>query len=59
MEKNRISKYIFGAIILTSLLGLFMFAQCYLGIANDASTGVPDSAPGWKLWHLRLNYLQI
>ena len=23
-----------------------MFAQCYLGIANDAATGVPDSAFG-------------
>lgn len=47
-KKNKISKYILGAIILIFLLGLFMFAQCYLGIANDASTGVPDSAPGME-----------
>ena len=47
-EKNRISRYILGAIVLITLLGLFMFAQCYLGIANDESTGVPDSAPGME-----------
>ncbi len=47
-KKNRVSKYILGAIIVTALLGLFMYAQCYLGIANDASTGVPDSAPGME-----------
>lgn len=47
-KKNRVSKYVLGAIILTTLLGLFMFAQCYLGIANDASTGVPDAAPGME-----------
>jgi ABC-type transport system involved in multi-copper enzyme maturation permease subunit len=46
--KNKISKYILGAFIVIFLLGLFMFAQCYLGIANDSSTGVPDSAPGME-----------
>ena len=35
-----------SAAILIALLAFFMFAQCYLGIANDADTGVPDSAPG-------------
>lgn len=47
-EKNKISKYILGAVILTSLLAIFLFAQCYLGIANDASTGKPDSAVGME-----------
>jgi ABC-type transport system involved in multi-copper enzyme maturation permease subunit len=45
-EKNSIRKYILGAVILIALLALFMFAQCYWGIANDTDTGVPDSAPG-------------
>lgn len=47
-QKNKVSKYIWGAIIVTFFLALFMFAQCYLGIANDAATGVPDSAPGME-----------
>ena len=45
-KKNNIKKYLMSAAILTALLAFFMFAQCYLGIANDADTGVPDSAPG-------------
>ena len=45
-KKNNIKKYLIGAAILIALLVFFMFAQCYLGIANDADTGVPDSAPG-------------
>lgn len=45
-QKNNIRKYILGAVILIALLALFMFAQCYWGIANDPDTGVPDSAPG-------------
>ena len=45
-KKNNIKKYLIGAAILIALLAFFMFAQCYLGIANDADTGVPDSAPG-------------
>ncbi|BCN29068.1 ABC transporter permease subunit [Anaeromicropila herbilytica] len=44
--KNHVSKYILGAVIVTGVIGLLMFAQCYLGIANDASSGVPDSVPG-------------
>jgi hypothetical protein len=47
-EKNQISHFITGAFIVNALLALFMFAQCYLGIANDASTGVPDVAPGME-----------
>lgn len=45
-KKNSINKYVLGAVILIAVLALFMFAQCYLGIANDPDTGVPDSAPG-------------
>ena len=45
-KKNNIKKYLMSAAILIALLAFFMFAQCYLGIANDADTGVPDSAPG-------------
>lgn len=45
-KKNKISKYIRNAVILFAILGLFLFAQCYLGIANDPDTGVPDAAPG-------------
>ncbi len=45
-KKNGIAKYILGTIIIIAALSLFMFAQCYWGIANDPDTGVPDSAPG-------------
>lgn len=45
-QKNNIRKYILCAVILIALLALFMFAQCYWGIANDPDTGVPDYAPG-------------
>lgn len=47
-KKNKVSKYILGAAILMSILAAFLFAQCYLGIANDAATGRPDSAPGME-----------
>ncbi len=47
-KKNKTSKYIVSAIIIIALIGLFMFAQCYLGIANDESTGVPDAVPGME-----------
>ncbi|MDF2870401.1 MAG: hypothetical protein K0R05_1976 [Anaerocolumna sp.] len=47
-KKNKVSKYIFSAIIIVALIGLFMFAQCYLGIANDEYTGIPDSVPGME-----------
>lgn len=45
-KKNNIGKYIRNTVILAAILCLFMFAQAYLGIANDPDTGVPDSAPG-------------
>lgn len=45
-KKNGILKYIRNAIILAVILGIFLFAQCFLGIANDPETGVPDAAPG-------------
>lgn len=45
-KKNSVNKYVLSAVILIAVLALFMFAQCYLGIANDPDTGVPDSAPG-------------
>ena len=45
-KKNNIGKYVRNAIILAAVLGLFMFALAYLGIANDPDTGVPDAAPG-------------
>jgi len=45
-KKNRIKKYIRNALILFAILSVFLFATCYLGIANDADTGVPDAAPG-------------
>lgn len=45
-KKNRIIKYMRNALILLAILSFFLFATCYLGIANDADTGVPDAAPG-------------
>lgn len=45
-KKNKISKYIRNAAILTAVLCLFLFAFAFLGIANDPETGVPDVAPG-------------
>ena len=33
-KKYKISKYIRNAIILTLVLGFFLFAQCFLGIAD-------------------------
>ena len=45
-KKNRVGRYALGAAVLTAVLTLFLFAQCYLGIANDPATGVPDAAPG-------------
>ncbi len=44
-KKNPIGKYIRGAVILGILLGLFIFALAYLGIANDPD-GTLDAAPG-------------
>lgn len=45
-KKNHIGKYIRYALILSAVLCMFIFAQAYLGIANDPDTGVPDVAPG-------------
>lgn len=56
-KKNKISRYFFSASIIIALLGLFMFAQCYLGIANDASTGVPDSAPGMETMGIQIELI--
>lgn len=47
-KKNRIEKYIRHAIILAVVLGAFLFAVAFLGIANDPDTGVPDTAPGYN-----------
>ena len=45
-KKNRAGRYGLAVAILTAALALFLFAQVYLGIANDPVTGVPDAAPG-------------
>ena len=44
-KKNNIGKYIKGVIIMAALLGLFVFALVFLGIANDPD-GTLDAAPG-------------
>lgn len=44
-KKNNIGKYIRGSIIMALLLGLFIFALAFLGIANDPD-GTLDAAPG-------------
>lgn len=44
-KKNNIAKYIRNAIILDALLGLFIFALAFLGIANDPD-GTLDAAEG-------------
>lgn len=45
-KKNHAGKYIRNVTIMSVLICLFIFALCYLGIANDPDTGVPDAAPG-------------
>lgn len=45
-KKNNIGKYIRNAAVMAAVLGLFIFALTYLGIANDPDTGVPDAVPG-------------
>ena len=45
-KKNNVGKYIRTVVIVSALICLFIFALCYLGIANDPDTGVPDAAPG-------------
>ncbi len=44
-KKNNIVKYIRNAVIVTSLLCLFIFALAFLGIADDPD-GTLDAAPG-------------
>ncbi|RKI37982.1 ABC transporter permease [bacterium D16-51] len=44
-KKNNIGKYIRNAVIMAALLGLFIFALAFLGIANDPD-GTLDAAPG-------------
>ena len=44
-KKNNIGKYIRNAVIVTSLLCLFIFALAFLGIADDPD-GTLDAAPG-------------
>lgn len=44
-KKNTIGKYLGGVIIMAALLGLFVFALAFLGIANDPD-GTLDAAPG-------------
>lgn len=39
-KKNNIGKYIKGVIIMAALLGLFVFALAFLGIANDPEGSV-------------------
>ena len=44
-KKNHIGKYIRGAVIVAFVLGFFIFALAFLGIANDPD-GTLDAAPG-------------
>lgn len=44
-KKNNAGKYIRNMVIMSALICLFIFALCYLGIANDPDTGIPDAAP--------------
>lgn len=44
-KKNNVGKYIRNVVIMSALICLFIFALCYLGIANDPDTGVPDAVP--------------
>lgn len=44
-QKNHIGKYIRGVILMAVLLGSFLFALAFLGIANDPD-GTLDTAPG-------------
>lgn len=44
-KKNNIGKYILGAVIAAAVLGLFVFALAFWGIANDPD-GTLDAAPG-------------
>ncbi len=45
-KKNNMQKYLVKAVVMAALLGLFVFALAYLGIATDPDTGMVDAAPG-------------
>ena len=45
-KKNNIAKYIRNVVILAAVLCRFLFALCYLGIADSPDSGIPDAAPG-------------
>ena len=45
-KKNNIRRSVTSVVIMAAVLCAFLFALCYLGIANDPDTGVPDAAPG-------------
>lgn len=45
-KKNQAGRYLRNVILMSLLIGLFIFALCYLGIADDPDTGIPDAAPG-------------
>lgn len=47
-KKNNIGKYIRGAVIMAVLLGLFIFALAFFGIADDPD-GMLDAAPGMEV----------
>ncbi len=47
-KKNHIGKYIAGAVIMAALLGLFIFALAFLGIAEDPD-GTLDAAAGMNV----------
>lgn len=47
-KKNNIGKYIRNAVILSLLLGVFIFSLAFLGIANDPD-GTLDAAPGAEM----------
>ena len=45
-KKNKISRYVRKAFIMTLCLVMFIFAMNYFGIANDPDTGLPDADNG-------------
>ena len=48
-KKNHIGTYIRNAVVLAVILGIFLFALTYLGIAKDPDTGQIDAAPGSEM----------
>lgn len=65
-KKNNVGKYIRNVVIMSALICMFIFALCYLGIANDPDTRVfltlhratvrflpPSScSQAWHFWYL-------